>query len=144
MVKEVSAGGVVTFGNTILLLKRFNGDWVLPKGRVKKNEEIKNTALREVFEETGVKAEIIKYIDEIHYDFTNIRGNEIINKTVHWFLMSARNMECTPQKEEGFIEAKFVHIDRAENMLKYLSEKKITIKAIDEIKNSLQDSGHEV
>lgn len=36
MVKEVSAGGVVTFRNTILLLKRFNGDWVLPKGSIKK------------------------------------------------------------------------------------------------------------
>ena len=61
MLQEVSAGGVVVFGNTILLLKKFNGDWVLPKGRVKQNENIEATALREVYEESGIRAEIITY-----------------------------------------------------------------------------------
>ena len=32
MLREVSSGGVVVFGNTILLLRKYNGDWVLPKG----------------------------------------------------------------------------------------------------------------
>jgi len=31
MIEELSAGGVVFFRNTILLLKKFNGDYVLPK-----------------------------------------------------------------------------------------------------------------
>lgn len=34
MREEISAGGVVVLGNTILLLRKYNGDWVLPKGKV--------------------------------------------------------------------------------------------------------------
>ena len=38
MREEVSAGGVVLVGNAILLLKKYNGDWVLPKGKVEPGE----------------------------------------------------------------------------------------------------------
>ena len=138
MIEEVSAGGIVRFGNAILLLKKFNGHWVLPKGRVEKGEGLKAAALREVFEETGIKAEIIEYIGKINYNFMNIRGDKNINKTVHWFLMTAKNMECIPQKKEGFIEAQFIHIDRVLDKLRYLDEKKIAIKAIKVYKNTLQ------
>jgi 8-oxo-dGTP pyrophosphatase MutT (NUDIX family) len=40
MIDEISAGGIVFFKNSILMLKKFNGDWVLPKGRVEKDEQI--------------------------------------------------------------------------------------------------------
>lgn len=131
---EVSAGGVVVFGNTILLLKKYNGDWVLPKGKVEDNEDIAETAIREVFEEGGVKAKIIKYLGKINYTFRNTREeDEVVNKTVHWFLMEARSMECIPQRKEGFIDALFVHINRASQIAKYEDEKKIIIRAINNI-----------
>ena len=50
MREEVSAGGVVLFGNAILLLRKFNGDWVLPKGKVEEGENRQEAALREVLE----------------------------------------------------------------------------------------------
>ena len=131
---ELSAGGVVYLGNAILLLKKYNGDWVLPKGKIEKNEEINETAIREVLEETGVKADIQKYLGEINYSFkNNWKSNEVINKTVHWYLMKARNMTCNPQKEEGFIDVKFIHIDKVINIAKYDDEKNIIKKAIVEI-----------
>ena len=93
--QEVSAGGIVIFGNAILLLKKYNGDWVLPKGRVEYNEDIEETATREVFEESGVKASIEMYLGKIQYTFRNTRiEGDIVNKTVHWFLMKAKNMYC--------------------------------------------------
>jgi len=131
---EVSAGGVVVFGNTILLLKKYNGDWVLPKGKVEDNEDIAETAIREVFEEGGVKAKIIKYLGKINYTFRKTREeDEVVNKIVHWFLMEARSMECIPQRKEGFIDALFVHINRASQIAKYEDEKKIIIRAINNI-----------
>lgn len=134
MKSEVSAGGVVVFGNAILLLKKYNGDWVLPKGKVEDNEDIAETAVREVFEEGGVKANIIKYLGKINYTFRNTREeDEVVNKTVHWFLMEARSMECIPQRKEGFIDALFVHINRASQIAKYEDEKKIIIRAINSI-----------
>ncbi|HHV46004.1 MAG TPA: NUDIX hydrolase [Tissierellia bacterium] len=131
MFEEVSAGGVVVFGNTILLLRKFNGDWVLPKGRVEKDEDTRVTAIREVLEESGVKAEIIKYIGMVHYTYKNIKGNEMVYKTVHWYLMKTNSMESVPQKREGFVEAKFVHIDKVLDLVKYKDEKKIIMKALE-------------
>ena len=66
MIEATSCGGVVIFRGKILVLyknykNKYEG-WVLPKGTVEAGEEYKETALREVKEETGVSASIIKYI----------------------------------------------------------------------------------
>ena len=63
MIEATSCGGVVIFRGKILLLyknvrNKYEG-WVLPKGTVEEGEEHSETALREVMEETGVKASII-------------------------------------------------------------------------------------
>ncbi len=130
MMEEISAGGLIVFENTILLLKKFNGDWVLPKGRVEKGETIKQAALREVLEESGVKAEILKYIGMANYKYRNSRQNETVYKTVHWYLMQTNCMDCTPQKKEGFIDAVFVHMNKAKDLVRYEDEKNIVKKGL--------------
>ncbi|SET47251.1 NUDIX domain-containing protein [Natronincola peptidivorans] len=140
MREEISAGGVVVFGNAILLLKKYNGDWVLPKGKVELHETIRETAIREVHEEAGVKVDVLKYLGEIHYTFKNSwEDNHVINKTVHWFLMQSRTIHCIPLKDEGFIDANFIHIDRAVDLAKYHDEKEIIEKAIQQINKTSQD-----
>ncbi|MEG0249280.1 MAG: NUDIX hydrolase [Peptostreptococcus sp.] len=134
MREEVSAGGVVVLGNTILLLRKYNGDWVLPKGKVEKGENHEQTALREVKEETGVKASIVKYLGEIHYTYKeNWDHQKGVHKIVFWYLMHTKNMETVPQREEGFVEAKFVHIDRVLDIARYDDEKEIIKVALKEI-----------
>lgn len=135
MKREISAGGVVVFGNTILLLKKYNGDWVLPKGRLERNEKLYQAAVREVHEESGVKAELIKYIGEIkyHYEYGWVNKEKVF-KTVHWFLMKSKNMECVPLRKEGFIEAKYIHLRRASEIAKYEDEKKVIKRAEVELK----------
>ena len=71
MIEAISCGGVVIFRGKILLLyknyrNRYEG-WVLPKGTVEQGEEYKDTAIREVLEETGAKA-------SIHLPFLRIRS----------------------------------------------------------------------
>ena len=128
---EVRSGGVAAFGNTILLLKKYNGDWVLPKGRVENGESTKAAALREVLEEAGVKGQILDYIGEVNYKYKNLRKNEIVYKTVHWYLMKTTSMDCVPQKKEGFVDAKFVHMDKVKQILKYTDEQKIILSGIE-------------
>lgn len=136
MVNEVSAGGIVFFRNNILMLKKFNGDWVLPKGRVEPNETIKEAAVREVYEESKAKVAVIKYLDKINYEFnrTCYKDKIQINKEVYWYLMMARNMNCIAQKNEGFVDAKFLPFDRTLSIARYDDERKIIKKAIEDIK----------
>ena len=73
MIEATSCGGVVIFRGKILLLyknyrNKYEG-WVLPKGTVENGEEYKETAAREVKEEAGVEAAIIKYIGKSQYTF---------------------------------------------------------------------------
>lgn len=130
MIEETSSGGVVIFGNTILLLKKFNGDWVLPKGRIEKDETIRQAALREVLEESGVKAEIVKYIGMVYYKYKNLKKDEMVYKTVHWYIMKTNSMNCTPQKSEGFVDAKFVYIDKVKDLVRYEDERNIILKGL--------------
>lgn len=134
--EEISSGGVVVFNNAILLLKKFNGDWVLPKGKIEEGESSKDAALREVFEEGGVRAEIKEYLGEIHYTYKeNWDENRPVHKTVHWYLMTCKNMETTPQKEEGFVEAKFIHFNQVLSIAKYNDETAIIEVALKKIKS---------
>ena len=127
---ETSSGGVVIFGNAILLLRKYNGDWVLPKGRVEPGEHLEKAGLREVYEEAGVRAEIIRYLDKVEYQYRNIKKEEVIHKTVHFYLMKSNTLNCKPQKNEGFVDAKFVHINKALSIIKYEDEKRILKKGL--------------
>ena len=59
----------------------------------------------------------------VNYKFKNLKDNKMVYKTVHWFLMKANSMDCVPQKKEGFVDALFVHIDKAEDLVRYEDEK---------------------
>ena len=59
----------------------------MPKGTVEKDERHNETALREVKEETGVSAQIIKYVGKSNYTFNT--SYDVVNKDVHWYLMMA-------------------------------------------------------
>lgn len=135
---EKSAGGIVFYKDNVLVLKKFNGDYVLPKGRVEDNEDKEETAKREVFEETGVRTETIKYLGEIHYTYSDhIETFERVHKTVYWFLMKGKNSSLTPQREEGFVEAKYFPINKAINILRYDDEREILKVAIDNVKGEV-------
>ena len=65
MIEATSCGGVVIFRGKILVLyknykNKYEG-WVLPKGTVEAGEEYKETALREVKEETGLSLTSYKF-----------------------------------------------------------------------------------
>lgn len=135
MREEVSAGGVVVFGNAILLLRKYNGDWVLPKGRLEEGEELVDAAKREVKEETGVKTEVIKYLGEIHYTYKdNWDSKQKVHKIVHWYMMKAFDLSAKPQKEEGFIEAKYIPIEKVVDLIHYDDEREIVKVAVELIK----------
>jgi len=141
----VSCGGVVIYRNKVLVLyKNQHGrhvGWVLPKGSLEPTETLKQAALREVQEESGVAARIVKYLGNTQYSFRSTRSvvedGEFLSKTVHWYLMSTTSFNCTPQAEEFFADAGFYKRHEAEHLLKFHDEKQIMRKAFAEYDKKL-------
>lgn len=134
MIEATSCGGVVIFRGKILLLyknvkNKYEG-WVLPKGTVETGEDYKETALREVREETGAKATIIKYIGKSEYSF--VVPEDTVMKEVHWYLMMADSYYSKPQKEEYFLDSGFYKYHEAYHLLKFANEKQILERAYEE------------
>jgi 8-oxo-dGTP pyrophosphatase MutT (NUDIX family) len=134
MSKATSCGGVVIFrGKILVLYKNFKNKyegWVLPKGTVEAGEDFKETALREVCEEAGVNATIIKYIGKSEYTFS-VQG-DLIEKEVHWYLMMANNYSSKPQREEYFFDSGYYKFHEAYHLLKFPNEKQMLEKAYNE------------
>ena len=129
--EATSCGGVVIFRGKVLVLyknikNKYEG-WVLPKGTVEEGEEHKETALREVREESGVNASVIQYIGSSQYSFA--AGEDIINKQVHWYLMMADSYYSKPQREEYFMDSGYYKLHEAYHLLKFQNEKQILEKA---------------
>ncbi len=134
MSEAVSCGGVVIFRGKILLLyksykSRYDG-WVLPKGTVEDGEAFEETALREVLEESGAKASIIKYIGKTEYTFNT--PEEMVNKEVHWYLMMADSYYSKPQREEFFMDSGFYKYHEAYHLLTYTNERQMLERAYEE------------
>lgn len=134
MIEAISCGGVVIYRGKILVLykrfrRRYDG-WVLPKGTVEPGESYEETASREVREETGVSAKIIKYIGQSRYTFTVPHGE--VEKSVHWYLMMADSYYSRPQREEYFVDSGYYKYHEAYHLLKFSNEKEILEQAYDE------------
>ena len=127
--KEHSAGGVVIKDDKVLLLRKYYGDWVLPKGKIETDETTAITAIREVSEETGIKAKIEKKIGYARYYYFNQQGQKV-SKRVDYYLMSYEGGDLIPQREEGFAQAEFVSFNQALDNLKHDSEKNMVRNAI--------------
>ena len=144
MIHATSCGGVVIFRGKILVLyknykNRYDG-WVLPKGTVEDGEKHIETALREVFEEAGVKATVMKYIGKSEYTFAV--PDDTVVKEVHWYLMMADSYFSKPQKEEFFTDSGYYKYHEAYHLLKYPNEKQILEQAYQEyvnLKSNKQD-----
>ena len=101
-----AAGGLVRNLKTDHFLFIFrNKKWDLPKGRINKNEHVKDAAIREVEEETGVEnLSITKPINTTYHIFK--RNGKYRLKKTFWYLMETDyNGELTPETKEGIEKA---------------------------------------
>ena len=108
-----ASGGIVTNKKNQILFIYRKGKWDLPKGKMEKNESKKESALREVIEETGVKK--LKIINFFYTTFHLIKvKREYFLKETHWYTMKTKyEGKLKPQKSEGIISAKWKTFDEA-------------------------------
>ncbi|MBR3908104.1 MAG: NUDIX domain-containing protein [Clostridia bacterium] len=131
---EKSAGAVVyTVSDErikYLLIKSQNGDVGFPKGHIEKGETEESAALREIFEETSVKAELSRDFKEtVAYTMPNGKS-----KTVVYFAAEFENQ--TPKHNDGFEYNEYMLLDYNEALkaLTFDNMKEILLKANDYLK----------
>jgi len=94
MKRQFSAGGIIFKPGDLWLVRKpkanegFKGSlgWSFPKGIIDPGETSEQAALREVREEAGVEAEIIKKLPPIKIFFTDHEGDKVF-KTITYFVM---------------------------------------------------------
>lgn len=102
-----AAGGVVSdeAGNVLMIYRR--GCWDLPKGKVEVGESVEVAALREVEEETGIKAEITGKKSFSVWHTYDTYGTPMLKETV-WFDMKALpGQQTVPQTEEDIAQVQW-------------------------------------
>ena len=116
-----AAGGVVIDEGKILFIKK-NGRWEFPKGRLKKNSNKRDTAIREICEETGIQKKhltIIKTLIPTHNNI-KINGRAGVKKTF-WFLVKfsgGEKKKLSPEKKEGITKCKWLTINEVSSKIK--------------------------
>jgi len=104
--------------------------WQLPKGIVDPGESPQVTAVREVREEAGVAADLIKLIETIEYWYRSVKNGQPVryHKFVHFYLMQYRSGEVSDHDHE-VEEARWVSFEEALEILDFKSEREVVEKA---------------
>jgi 8-oxo-dGTP pyrophosphatase MutT (NUDIX family) len=92
VVHETTSGGIIFRRNKksgeleILLIKDAKNRWTIPKGHVEPNEEPKDTAEREIREETGLQQmEVRDWLGKVNFRYR--RNHTLVLMTMHIYLV---------------------------------------------------------
>jgi 8-oxo-dGTP diphosphatase len=136
---EISSGGVLVRrmrGRWWLAAIRPQGKpagvWALPKGLVDRGERPDTTALREVFEETGVSGRLDGKLGDVKYVYS--RGGQRIFKAVSFYLVRGgrgRIGDLPPGMEREVAEARWLPLEDAPRLLAYRGERDMARAALE-------------
>ena len=142
MEREFSAGGVLVKqikGRPHLAAIRpqgkREGTWALPKGNIDPGETPAETALREVWEETGVRGKLVEKLGDVKYTYTRRDGTRVF-KVVSFYLLAAgrgRLGEIEERMKVEVAEARWLPLDAAAKLLAYGGEKQMANQALDRL-----------
>ena len=135
------AGGIIIFPNqTIILIERGSvadgtaglaipkGHWEARDGAVVNEESLRQTALREVWEETGHRGEIIRPLGGFYRDSTE--HNKKVEKHITVFLMRSFGIDAERVPDESSLH---VSLEDALSMMFFEKEEKFLADHADDI-----------
>lgn len=120
-------------GPEVLLIRRARppkaGSWSIPGGRIHPGEAVQAAALRELYEETGVSAEVLGLLDVVDGLFADETGAGgyhyvLIDYLAHW-------TGGEPVAGDDAAEAVFVPIDQALERLDWDKTQALIRQAVD-------------
>jgi 8-oxo-dGTP pyrophosphatase MutT (NUDIX family) len=103
--------------------------WSLPKGHIEVGERAEETAVREIEEETGIRADVLAALGSIEYWFR--AEAHMVHKTVHHYLLSFRDGELTAAMDHEITDVAWVRFDELPSKLAHGDERRLAKRAAD-------------
>ena len=142
MAVQATSAGAILFRDTrdrreYLLLKSRPGDWEFPKGGVEGDEELQQTAIREVKEEAGI--EEFRLIDGFRedYDYVFEANGKTIHKTVHLFI--AHSFEASAELSKEHRDLQWRDYEQAINTITQDGPREILVEAHEYLNSLLEE-----
>lgn len=127
MEREKSCGVVVFLNQEeikVLLVHHRLGHWGIPKGHMESGESEKETAFREVFEETGIEVQLL---DSFRETITYSPKSGVLKDVVFFLGIPIQNNIVLQETE--VLEAYFIPLDEAINKISHEDERELLQKA---------------
>jgi len=124
VVRETTSGGIVfrrnpkTNGLEILLISDAKNRWTIPKGHVEEGEEPKQTAEREIREETGLQEmKVYNWLGKVNFRYR--RGHTLVLMTMHIYLVEGKGETSRLKGEEWLTDIKWLPANEAIDKIAY-------------------------
>ena len=129
-----SAGGVVLAMvedacYTVVLHRREPAEWRLPKGKLRPGETPRQAAVREVEEETGIRAHAGELLGTTEYDYMDPKTGQMIHKRVLFYLMPVIERQPVKLENTTFDQSRWLALAEAQRLLTFPAEQHIVQKA---------------
>ena len=128
----VSSGGVLydpTQNKVCLICKIPRDEWALPKGGVEKSENLRESAMREIQEETGYKdIELKELLGKTEYELKDNEDKAF--KIVYYYLALLKTLEyvATPEQEKEELKSEWLSFEEAIKKAKYADTREFVRK----------------
>jgi ADP-ribose pyrophosphatase YjhB (NUDIX family) len=141
VVREPTAGGVVWRRNKntrnieILLIQDAKDRWTIPKGHIEVGETARDTAEREVREETGLQEmKVMGWLGKINFRYR--RQNSLVLMTTQIYLVQALGNTGGLQKEEWMNGIAWATAKDAMNKIEYEDIGKLILIGLKKIRDA--------
>jgi ADP-ribose pyrophosphatase YjhB (NUDIX family) len=138
IVREPTSGGVVFRHDKkgeveILLIQDSKERWTIPKGHIEPDEPARETARREIFEETGLKEmEVLNWLGKINFRYR--RQQSLVLMTTQIYLVRAKGDTNDLEKEDWMKGIGWFPFNKALDMIEYEDIGKLMLLGLKKIR----------
>jgi len=141
VVHETTSGGIIFRRNAktnqleILLIQDAKSRWTIPKGHIEEGEQPKDTAEREIREETGLQEmKVMNWLGKVNFRYR--RTHTLVLMTMHIFLVQGLGDTDTLKPEDWLTGIKWLPATDAIDKIAYEDISKLILIGMKKIRDA--------